>query len=140
MSNTSLLTNKIGKNTVANADGLIINSANTQQKAERKPVDLYLNVGVYIDTTDENGQPAKAFLSIPYGIDVTNMPDRKVSGKDSAYNQLMNASNELLQMLREKGAALADGESVEVNLSCRLQKVSTTPNTNSGNLLAGITL
>lgn len=125
---------------VANTNGLIINTANTQIKAERKPVDLYLNVGVYIDSTDENGQPAKAFLSIPYGIDITNMPDRKVSGKDSAYNQLMNSSNELLQMIREKGAALADGESCEVNLVCRLQKVSTTPSTNSGNLLAGVKL
>lgn len=123
-----------------NTQGLIVNSSNTQQKAERKPVDLYLNIGRNITVQMDDGTTKEIFLSIPYGVDITNMPNRKVSGKDTEYNQMMVASNELLEMIRQKGLSLKDGESCEINLVCRLQKVSTTPSINNGGLLDGVVL
>lgn len=123
-----------------NTNGLIVSNANTQAKPERKPTELYLNIGVNREVTNPDGTVSTIFVSIPYGVDLTNMPDRKVSGKDTDYNKLMNASNQLLEMIREKGLSLKDGESCEVNLVCRLQKVNATPSTNNGGLLDGLVL
>lgn len=128
------------KANTSNANGLIINTSNTQARPDRKPVELYLNIGVNREVQNEDGTVSTVFVSIPYGVDITNMPDRKVSGKDTGYNQLMVASNQLLEMIREKGLSLKDGESVEVNLVCRLQKVNSTPSTNNGGLLDGVVL
>ena len=99
-----------------NTQGLIVNSSNTQAKAERKPVDLYLNIGRNITVQMDDGTTKEIFLSIPYGVDITNMPNRKVSGKDNEYNQMMVASNELLEMIRQKGLSLKMVRAVRLTL------------------------
>lgn len=125
-----------------NISGLIVSPANqaNSSNSNRKPTELYLNIGTNREITNVDGTKSVVFVSIPYGVDLTNMPDRKVSGKDNNYNQLMVASNQLLEMLRQKGLSLKDGESVEVNLVCRLQKVNAVPSVNDGGLLDGFSL
>lgn len=134
--------NSMNVSTNTNTDTLIVENNGNQSNTNnnRKPVDLYLNIGTVVKTVDNEGKEVETFVSIPYGIDITNMPNRKVNTKDTAYNQLMNASNELLQMVRNKGLSLQDGESVELNLKVRLQKVATKPVLNSGSLLSGFSL
>lgn len=111
-------------------------------KTERKPSELWINVGLKLKITDkETGEAREMFLSLPYNLDLTNMPYRKVGTKESAFNQMVSDQNRLLDMLREKGMSLKAGEAIDVDtLSCQLQRVSTEKYNPTSSLLDNITL
>ena len=86
-------------------------ATNTNTTNTKKPTELWLNI-TFVIGTDENGDPIE--VSLPYGLDLTNMPSRKVGNSDSDFNKLLATQNFLLEQLRAQGSSLPDGERVKV--------------------------
>ena len=78
----------------------------------KKQTELWLNI-VFTVGTDADGNPVE--ISLPYGLDLTNMPSRKVGNSDSDFNKLLANQNFLLEQLREQGNSLPEGERVTVS-------------------------
>ena len=90
-------------------------SANTSTSTtsnNKKPTELWLNI-VFVVGTDDAGNPVE--VSLPYGLDLTNMPARKVGNSDSDFNKLLANQNFLLEQLRAQGNSLPEGERVTVS-------------------------
>ena len=88
------------------------NTATSATNTTRKPTELWLNI-VFTVGNDADGNPIE--LSLPYGLDLTNMPSRKVGNSDSEFNQMLANQNALLEQLRAQGASLTDGDRVTVS-------------------------
>ena len=110
--------------------GLMSANTNTSTAANtKKPTELWLNI-VFVVGTDEQGNPVE--ISLPYGLDLTNMPARKVGNSDSDFNKLLANQNFLLEQLRAQGNDLPEGERVtvsaaKVELYRELKKGANTP-------------
>ena len=78
----------------------------------KKATELWLNIVFQVGVTDD-GEPVE--ISLPYGLDLTNMPARKVGNSDSDFNKLLANQNALLEQLRAQGASLTDGDRVTVS-------------------------
>lgn len=88
-------------------------SANTASTAStKKATELWINI-VFVVGVDAEGNPIE--LSLPYGLDLTNMPSRKVGNSDSEYNKMLANQNALLEQLRAQGTSLTDGDRVTVS-------------------------
>ena len=105
-------------------------SANTSAtNTTKKATELWLNI-VFVVGTDANGLPVE--VSLPYGLDISNMPLRKVGNSDTEFNKLLATQNFLLEKLREQGSSLPEGERVcvsaaKVELYRELKKGANTP-------------
>ena len=84
----------------------------TTTNTTKKPTELWLNI-VFTVGTDADGNPVE--ISLPYGLDLTNMPSRKVGNSDSDFNKLLANQNFLLEQLRAQGNSLPEGERVTVS-------------------------
>ena len=88
-------------------------SANTTATTTvKKQTELWLNI-VFTVGTDADGNPVE--VSLPYGLDLTNMPSRKVCNSESDFNQMLVNQNALLEQLRTQGTSLPEGERVTVS-------------------------
>ena len=88
-------------------------SANTTATTTvKKQTELWLNI-VFTIGTDADGNPVE--VSLPYGLDLTNMPARKVGNSESDFNQMLVNQNALLEQLRTQGTSLPEGERVTVS-------------------------
>ena len=89
-------------------------SANTTATTTtvKKQTELWLNI-VFTVGTDADGNPVE--VSLPYGLDLTNMPSRKVGNSESDFNQMLVNQNALLEQLRTQGTSLPEGERVTVS-------------------------
>jgi hypothetical protein len=110
--------------------GLMAANANTSTTTTtKKPTELWLNI-VFTVGVDDAGNPVE--ISLPYGLDLTNMPARKVGNSDSDFNKLLANQNFLLEQLRAQGSNLTDGDRVavtaaKVELYKELKKGANTP-------------
>ena len=105
------------------------NSATSATNTTKKPTELWLNI-VFVVGNDADGNPVE--ISLPYGLDLTNMPSRKVGNSDSDFNKLLANQNFLLEQLRAQGSNLTDGDRVtvttaKVELYKELKKGANTP-------------
>ena len=113
----------------------LMSATNTATATTKKPTELWLNIVFVIGATDD-GEPIE--VSLPYGLDLTNMPARKVGNSDSDFNKLLANQNFLLEQLREQGGSLTDGDRVtvstaKVELYKELKKGVNTPTITSFN-------
>ena len=105
-------------------------SANTTTlPSTKKTTELWLNI-IFVVGTDANGSPIE--VSLPYGLDISNMPARKVGNSESDFNKLLATQNFLLEQLRAQGSSLPEGERVvvttaKVELYKELKKGANTP-------------
>lgn len=109
--------------------GLMAATNNTSTTTTKKPTELWLNI-VFVVGVDGDGNPIE--VSLPYGLDLTNMPSRKVGNSDSDFNKLLANQNFLLEQLRAQGSNLTDGDRVavtaaKVELYKELKKGANTP-------------
>ena len=88
------------------------NTSTSTSTTTKKPTELWLNI-VFTVGVDGDGNPIE--VSLPYGLDLTNMPARKVGNSDSDFNKLLANQNFLLEQLREQGTNLPEGERVTVS-------------------------
>ena len=86
-------------------------SATNATANTKKPTELWLNI-VFNIGTDADGNQIE--ISLPYGLDLTNMPARKVGNSDTDFNKLLANQNFLLEQLRAQGNSLPEGERVTV--------------------------
>ena len=91
--------------------GLMSATNTNATTATKKQTELWLNI-VFTVGVDDAGNPVE--ISLPYGLDLTNMPSRKVGNSDSDFNKLLANQNALLEQLRAQGASLTDGDRVTV--------------------------
>ena len=92
------------KNTAAAA-------AKSEEVAERKNSEFWLNIGYSVPGTDDAGNPVSTFIALNRGIpldDIENL-DESRSGMVGFMNQ---ASNQLLADIRKGVASLKPGESM----------------------------
>ena len=89
----------------------LMSATNTNTSNTKKPTELWLNI-VFQVGVDAEGNPIE--LSLPYGLDLTNMPARKVGNSDTDFNKMLANQNALLEQLRAQGADLTDGDRVTV--------------------------
>ena len=117
-------------------------STSTEQKQQRPECTLWGNIGICLQITDENGESHERFVSLPYGIDLSNMPKRKTGSKESEYNKLLQSSNQLLDMIRAEAKDLKAGEKkILSNLTLQILVPDTKTETSTeGGLLDGISL
>ena len=92
--------------------GLMSANNTATNTATKKATELWLNIVFQVGVTDD-GEPVE--ISLPYGLDVTNMPTRKVGNSDSEFNKMLANQNALLEQLRAQGASLTDGDRVTVS-------------------------
>lgn len=92
--------------------GLMSAANTTTTTVTKKQTELWLNI-VFTVGVDDAGNPIE--LSLPYGLDLTNMPARKVGNTDSDFNKMLANQNALLEQLRAQGANLTDGDRVTVS-------------------------
>lgn len=109
--------------------GLMSANNTTTTATTKKATELWLNIVFQVGVTDD-GEPIE--LSLPYGLDITNMPLRKVGNSDSEFNKMLANQNALLEQLRAQGGALTDGDRVivsaaKVELYKELKKGANTP-------------
>ena len=90
----------------------LMSANSTTATTVKKPTELWLNI-VFNVGTDADGNPIE--VSLPYGLDLTNMPSRQVGKSDADFNQLLANQNFLLEQLREQGSSLTDGDRVIVS-------------------------
>ena len=88
------------------------NTTATTTTTVKKQTELWLNI-VFTVGTDADGNPIE--VSLPYGLDLTNMPSRKVGNSESDFNQMLVNQNALLEQLRTQGTSLPEGERVTVS-------------------------
>ena len=91
--------------------GLMSANTATASTSTKKATELWLNIVFQVGVTDD-GEPVE--VSLPYGLDLTNMPARKVGNSDSDFNKLLANQNFLLEQLRAQGNSLPEGERVNV--------------------------
>ena len=92
--------------------GLMSANTATATATTKKQTELWINI-VFVVGANEDGTPIE--ISLPYGLDLTNMPSRKVGNSDSDFNKLLANQNALLEQLRAQGASLTDGDRVTVS-------------------------
>lgn len=90
----------------------LMSANNTTTTTTKKTTELWLNIVFQVGVTDD-GEPVE--ISLPYGLDITNMPLRKVGNSDSDFNKMLANQNALLEQLRAQGASLTDGDRVTVS-------------------------
>lgn len=89
----------------------LMSANNATSTTTKKATELWLNI-VFTVGVDADGNPVE--ISLPYGLDLTNMPARKVGNSDSDFNKLLANQNFLLEQLRAQGSNLTDGDRVAV--------------------------
>lgn len=90
----------------------LMSANNATSTTTKKATELWLNI-VFTVGTDADGNPIE--VSLPYGLDLTNMPSRKVGNSESDFNQMLVNQNAMLEQLRTQGTSLPEGERVTVS-------------------------
>jgi hypothetical protein len=84
-------------------------AATTATGDKRPQPKVWMNVGYFSDDVDpETGE--KMFVSVPLGIGVDTMDPAKKRGRNEQYNQLVDAKNELLEMIQKFAGTLDPGQ------------------------------
>ena len=91
-------------------------------KADRKPSQLWLNVGINLPSPDGEGT---VFVSLPVGIALDDLKKIEVRGNNAQWIDLQQAKNQLLDAVQSAAAALNPGERKQIPLACEIARVST---------------
>lgn len=95
-------------------------AATTQDEDEY--AGLWINVGV--ETAEEGAEDGEThFNRLPRGIAVSDLKDHKIYASTNAeWSEEAQLVNSIMDMIREKGLELAEGESMPINLSVQLYR------------------
>lgn len=77
-------------------------------KAERKPSQYWLNVGIMVPGMGEDG--SDVFVTLPVGIALDDLKKIEVKGSNPNWVRLQQAKNQFLELIGGQAAALAPGE------------------------------
>lgn len=90
----------------------------------KKKSELWLNVGIEVPSMDEEGNKTVEFISLPYGIPLSTMPEQKVNSSNPRMRGIQQGGNSLLANLIEEGMKLDQGTDVSVNLVVKLRRAN----------------
>lgn len=81
---------------------------------------LWINVGV---ETAESEEGETHFNRLPRGIAISDLKDHKIyASTNPEWGEEAQLVNSIMDMIREKGLTLAEGESMPINLSVQLYR------------------
>jgi len=91
---------------------------------------IWINVGVVTEeqVSDENGKPTtvEKFNRLPRGIAVSDLVDHRLYANSAERNpewaEEATLVNQIMDIVREQGLTLAEGESAPINLSVQLYR------------------
>lgn len=93
--------------------------AATANRQESEFDGLWINVGVH--SSDEEGE--EKFVRLPRGIAVSDLVDHKVyANTNEDWAAEATLANTIMNLIREEGMKLDEGESMPVNLSVQLYR------------------
>lgn len=100
------------------ATGKARNASSTRQESEYDG--LWINVGVH-SKDEETGE--ENFVRLPRGIAVADLVDHKVyANTNEDWAAEATLANTIMNLLREEGMKLGEGEAMPVNLSVQLYR------------------
>lgn len=108
--------------------GLFGTNAKNQpnQTQELKKAQFWLNIGygVEVDVRDDEGnvETEQRFVSLPMGIPLDTMEHLKMT-KNTEFNQLQSARNDLLDQILAAAEKLQPGESKTLRLDVEVRRV-----------------
>lgn len=106
---------EITKNTI------ITNTNSTSQK--RESGEYFVKVGyVKVLPETETQESQEVIVSLPYDIDVENMPSLPVTNSPGWVNKLNASRNKLRELIIDAGSKIDPGESIKLNLSVYLYR------------------
>ena len=114
-------------------------TGNSEGKPDRKPSQIWVNVGASLQGVGQDGEDL--FVSLPSGIPLDDMKPVKVTGSTPNSIQLKQVKNSLLSELQKLGASMEPGERRVVPLSVEIYRVaqpSQTGTADSNPLLAAL--
>lgn len=76
---------------------------NTTGKANRKPAELWVNIGIEL--------PGGQFIKLPYNLPLDDMNKLELRGQNQEWLQEAQARNMLLDVLKQQASSLPQGES-----------------------------
>ena len=97
-----------------------------QQAEQREPEKYWLNIGEFVEYEDENGDIAKQFINLNYGIPLSSVPPMKKSGNPH-WNAICDAKDGLHEQLMELAKNLKPGETMEFPITLQLRHVGEQP-------------
>lgn len=86
---------------------------------------LWINVGVptEVDPEEAGDEVSTKFVRLPRGIAVSDLKEHKVyASTNPDWAAEATLVNQIINIIREKGSQLAEGESVPINLSVQLYR------------------
>lgn len=83
-------------------------SGSSSSKPNRKPAQLWVNVGVTVPGMGEDG--GSVFVSLPVGIPLDDLKPLEVKGGNPRWVALQQAKNGLLALIQQQAANLQPGE------------------------------
>lgn len=97
-------------------------TGNSEGKPDRKPSQIWVNVGATLEGAGQDGE--NLFVSLPSGIPLDDMRPVKVTGSNQHSIQLKQVKNALLDELQKLGASMEPGERRVVPLSVEIYRVA----------------
>ena len=85
-------------------------NTNTGTTTDRPKAQLWLNVGVPLEVTQEDGTVITEFMSLPVGIPLDTTEPMVARGNNKDWHKKVAVKNALLKMAQETAEALEAGE------------------------------
>lgn len=127
-------------NNAASANSNTSGSANGTAQQDRKPSQIWLNVGVTLPGVGEDG--TDLFVSLPVGLPLDDMKPIVIRGTNQNSINLKQVKNMLLDELQKLGAAMSPGQRQSVpQLSVEVYRVGQPDQTGTAEnnpLIAGL--
>ena len=87
---------------------------------------IWINVGVVTEEAGEDGKTVEKFNRLPRGIAVSDLVDHRLYANSAERNpewaEEATLVNQIMDIVREQGLTLAEGESTPINLSVQLYR------------------
>lgn len=87
---------------------------------------IWINVGVVTEETDGEGNVVEKFNRLPRGIAVSDLEDHRLYANSHERNpdwaEEATLVNQIMDMVREAGLELGEGEAKPINLSVQLYR------------------
>lgn len=108
----------------AAAQHLNTNPSNSHTQIDDRPnAKIWLNVGMILPFTNENGEEEQVFVSIPKGIAFDTMEKMEARGNNPENNQKIETGNFIMEHFQKEVESLKPGETVILPLVVEARRI-----------------
>ncbi|WJN64641.1 single-strand DNA-binding protein [Erwinia phage Pastis] len=97
-------------------------STNGAAKADRKPAEFWINIGIELPNpkAGQEGEADMLFIKLPFNLPLDDMNKLEIRGTNQTWLQEAQTRNLLLDMVKAEASKLAQGQG-EVNTDLKVQ-------------------